>query len=178
MTTSILQPPTRPALANEREALRLDLSAPAARGAVDGSWWPQSHDLTIEIPDLVDHFPKERGQVHRVVFSRPDWDTAPPHASRSRQDQGRLLPARRHPPGLAVDVDPGADPAVRAGAGGCVGTCSPDLSDGSGSPRAGSPPPTSRTPMPRSTARTTAAPGGLPTTWRPHSGPRASSCRT
>ena len=79
MTTSILQPSTRPALANEREALRLDLSATAARGAVDGSWWPQSRDLTIEIPDLVDHFPKERGQVHRVVFSRPDWDTAPHH---------------------------------------------------------------------------------------------------
>jgi hypothetical protein len=77
MTTSIPQFTTKTAPANERVGLRLHLSAPSARGAVDGSWWPQSRDLTIEIPDLVDHFPKERGQVHRVVFSRPDWDTAP-----------------------------------------------------------------------------------------------------
>jgi hypothetical protein len=44
---------------------------------VDGSWWPQSRDLAVELADLVDNFPKQLGEVHRVVFSRPDWDTAP-----------------------------------------------------------------------------------------------------
>ena len=77
MTTSIPESPTATAPANERVGLRLRLLDPTAPGAVDGSWWPQSRDLAVELPDLVDHFPKERGQVHRVVFSRPDWDTGP-----------------------------------------------------------------------------------------------------
>jgi len=29
------------------------------------------------LADLVDNFPVTLGRVHRVVFSRPDWDTAP-----------------------------------------------------------------------------------------------------
>jgi uncharacterized protein DUF5994 len=77
MTTSIPESPTATAPVNERVGLRLRLLDPTAPGAVDGSWWPQSRDLAVELRDLVDHFPKERGQVHRVVFSRPDWDTAP-----------------------------------------------------------------------------------------------------
>jgi hypothetical protein len=74
MTTSIPQPPKRPEAENERLPLRLHLSDPPARGALDGSWWPQSRDLTVELPDLIDHFPKARGAVQRVVVSRPDWD--------------------------------------------------------------------------------------------------------
>lgn len=46
-------------------------------GALDGGWWPQSRDLSVELPDLVDNFPVALGRVQRVVFSRPDWDTAP-----------------------------------------------------------------------------------------------------
>lgn len=77
MTTSIPQPRTPTTQTKQRVALRLQLSDPTVRSAVDGSWWPQSRDLAIELADLVDHFPKQLGQVHRVVFSRPDWDTAP-----------------------------------------------------------------------------------------------------
>ena len=50
-------------------------------GALDGSWWPQSRDLSFELADLVDHFPIALGEVQRVVFSRPDWDTAPHRVS-------------------------------------------------------------------------------------------------
>jgi hypothetical protein len=46
-------------------------------GPMDGSWWPQSRDISVELSDLVDHFPSEHGEVYRAVFSRPDWDTAP-----------------------------------------------------------------------------------------------------
>jgi hypothetical protein len=77
MTTSIPQPRTPSTQAQQRVALRLHLAGPSERAAVDGSWWPQSRDLAIELADLVDHFPKQHGEVHRVVFSRPDWDTAP-----------------------------------------------------------------------------------------------------
>ena len=77
MTTSIPQPRTPYTQAKQRFALRLHLSDPNERSAVDGSWWPQSRDLAVELADLVDHFPEQLGEVHRVVFSRPDWDTAP-----------------------------------------------------------------------------------------------------
>ena len=77
MTTSIPQPRTPYTQVKQRLALRLHLSDPTERSAVDGSWWPQSRDLAIELADLVDHLPKQLGEVHRVVFSRPDWDTAP-----------------------------------------------------------------------------------------------------
>ncbi len=77
MTTSIPQYVTMSTPAEQRVALRLHLSDPTDRGAVDGWWWPQSRDIAVELPDLLDHFPKQHGEVHRVVFSRPDWDTAP-----------------------------------------------------------------------------------------------------
>ena len=77
MMTSIPQPRTPSTQAKQRVALRLHLSDPTERSAVDGSWWPQSRDLALELADLVDHFPRQLGEVHRVVFSRPDWDTAP-----------------------------------------------------------------------------------------------------
>ena len=77
MTTSIPQPRTPNTQAKQRVALRLHLPDPTDRSAVDGSWWPQSRDLAVELADLVDHFPRQLGEVHRAVFSRPDWDTAP-----------------------------------------------------------------------------------------------------
>lgn len=44
---------------------------------LDGGWWPYSRDLTLEMRELVRHFPPERGRIVRALFSRPDWDTAP-----------------------------------------------------------------------------------------------------
>jgi hypothetical protein len=61
----------------DRPPLRLQLNQPMGDGALDGSWWPQSRDLSLELADLVDKFPAALGEVHRVVFSRPDRDTAP-----------------------------------------------------------------------------------------------------
>lgn len=43
-------------------------------GPLDGAWWPRSRNLQVEIADLVDHFPPEKGEVVRLLFARPDWD--------------------------------------------------------------------------------------------------------
>jgi hypothetical protein len=77
MTTPTRTLPSAPASAAERVPLRLRLNQTMGGGALDGSWWPQSRDLSLELADLVDNLPVELGEIHRVVFSRPDWDTAP-----------------------------------------------------------------------------------------------------
>jgi hypothetical protein len=60
-----------------RHPLRLQLSEPPGRAALDGGWWPQSRDIDIELADLVDRFPAAIGRVDRALYSRPDWDTQP-----------------------------------------------------------------------------------------------------
>jgi hypothetical protein len=82
-TSTHLQPASK-----VRAPLRLQLNTELGQGPLDGSWWPQSRDLSLELADLVDHFPQEHGQVYRAVFSRPDWDTAP---HRVRVNRGRLI---------------------------------------------------------------------------------------
>jgi len=69
--------PTDLTTPDRRTPLRLRLAPTMGHGALDGSWWPQSRDLPVELADLVDNFPSDYGEVRRVVFSRPDWDTAP-----------------------------------------------------------------------------------------------------
>ena len=71
MTTS--NDPTIPG----RIPLRLRLAEPPGRSSLAGGWWPQSRDLAVELPDLVDNFPSERGRISHVALSAPDWDTAP-----------------------------------------------------------------------------------------------------
>jgi len=77
MTTPTHPLASAPAAAADRVPLRLQLNQAMGDGALDGSWWPQSRDLSVELADLVDNLPVELGEIHRVVFSRPDWDTAP-----------------------------------------------------------------------------------------------------
>ena len=93
MTTPTRTLPPAPASAAERVPLRLRLNQTMGDGALDGSWWPQSRDLSLELADLVDNLPVELGEIHRVVFSRPDWDTAP---HRVRVARG-LLKVGSHP---------------------------------------------------------------------------------
>jgi hypothetical protein len=69
----------------DRVPLRLHLHQTVGEGALDGSWWPQSRDLSLELADLVDHFPVALGEIHRVVFSRPDWDAAPHRVQTARR---------------------------------------------------------------------------------------------
>ena len=73
MTTSHDHSPTAPT----RLPLRLSMSDRPGLDTLDGGWWPQSRDLAVELADLADHFPPSLGRVQHVVYSPPDWDTAP-----------------------------------------------------------------------------------------------------
>jgi hypothetical protein len=60
-----------------RRPLRLALAERLGRNRLDGAWWPQSRDLSVELADLVDHFPAGVGRVSRALVSPPDWDAQP-----------------------------------------------------------------------------------------------------
>lgn len=74
MTTS--NSPVHPS-SPARGSLRLRMVEHPGRGRVDGGWWPRSHDLAVELVDLVDHFSARFGKVGWVSASRPDWAAAP-----------------------------------------------------------------------------------------------------
>ncbi len=59
-----------------RGSVRLRMVEHPGRDRVDGGWWPRSHDLVVELADLVDHFPARFGKVGWVSASRPDWAVA------------------------------------------------------------------------------------------------------
>jgi hypothetical protein len=68
---------THVAAVSERGPLRLQLNGTMGDGTQDGTWWPRTRDLHLELPDLVDNFPTDYGLVDRILFARADWDTAP-----------------------------------------------------------------------------------------------------
>jgi hypothetical protein len=71
---STLAPPIPPP---SRGPLRLRMAEHPGRNHLDGGWWPQSRDLTVELADLVDHFPGKFGRIDRALVSPPDWEPAP-----------------------------------------------------------------------------------------------------
>jgi hypothetical protein len=50
----------------------------AARGHVDGAWWPRSRDPAMEFPGLVLATSSWVGPVTRVAYRANDWDEAGP----------------------------------------------------------------------------------------------------
>lgn len=58
--------------------LRLRLTEHQGRDHLDGGWWPHSRDLGVELRELVDGFPPERGRVVRTLYSPPDWEAGAP----------------------------------------------------------------------------------------------------
>jgi hypothetical protein len=53
------------------------LVTPSDEQTLDGGWWPYSRDLTREMVELAQNFPRERGRVVRAAYCSTDWDGAP-----------------------------------------------------------------------------------------------------
>jgi hypothetical protein len=69
---------TDPAISVEpvRAEVRLRMKPnTAARGHVDGAWWPRSHDPAAEFPGLVLVMSSWVGPIRRVTYHLHDWDT-------------------------------------------------------------------------------------------------------
>jgi hypothetical protein len=71
-------PPARPSMS---PASRLCLCpTPAARGVLDGGWWPHSRDPAVELPkliaDLNTHF-GQRATITGVALNLTAWDRTP-----------------------------------------------------------------------------------------------------
>jgi hypothetical protein len=62
---------------NRSSRLRLKPNAKTATGYVDGGWWPASHDLIAELPDLLGLVVDRIGPVERVSYHLGDWDGGP-----------------------------------------------------------------------------------------------------
>jgi hypothetical protein len=67
-----------------RVPLRLRLSDPTRPHPLDGGWWPQSGNLSVEMGDLVDGYPAERARIVRALYSPPDWEDAPKRVTTAR----------------------------------------------------------------------------------------------
>ena len=65
-----------PAAARDALRMRLKPQVPAT-GYVDGAWWPRSHQLTAELPDLLAELAGRAGTVALVGYHRGAWDAAP-----------------------------------------------------------------------------------------------------
>lgn len=59
------------------DEVRLRLGPRSGPQHFDGAWWPRSRDLVGQLPALVKQFPVELGEITRVSYCGPDWDTAP-----------------------------------------------------------------------------------------------------
>jgi Family of unknown function (DUF5994) len=66
--------PDRPYLS----AARLSLAAGAAhRGALDGGWWPRSHDAWVELPELATTLVEHLGRVTHLAVDPYCWERIP-----------------------------------------------------------------------------------------------------
>jgi hypothetical protein len=76
--------------------LRLKPKAPVS-GHVDGAWWPQTDDLTAELPDLLAVLSVRLGTIDRVMYNLAEWAQMPKRLVTGgravRLDGYRLQPA-------------------------------------------------------------------------------------
>ena len=85
-----------PSTSIQRVPLRLRLSDSAH--PLDGGWWPQSPFLAVELAQLVDQFPADRGRIVRAVCCPADWSDAPKRVSTARGyiEAGTFPPEDKH----------------------------------------------------------------------------------
>ncbi|MFJ9779541.1 DUF5994 family protein [Amycolatopsis sp. NPDC101161] len=56
--------------------LRLKPAGPAT-GHVDGAWWPETQDLSAELPPLLTAVAARLGRIDRVTYHLGEWPGAP-----------------------------------------------------------------------------------------------------
>lgn len=56
--------------------LRLKAKAPQT-GYVDGAWWPRTHSLPTELPDLLAVLSVRLGPIDRVLYNVGEWSASP-----------------------------------------------------------------------------------------------------
>jgi hypothetical protein len=78
--------PSSRAAANAEARLEMKPSG-AARGSVDGAWWPQSLEPADEFPALVMALDKWMDRVSRVIYNLDLWEPAP----RTLEVDGRVF---------------------------------------------------------------------------------------
>ncbi|GAA2021571.1 hypothetical protein GCM10009839_18340 [Catenulispora yoronensis] len=49
----------------------------AGTGLFDGAWWPRSHDIETELPDLITAFAAHVGRIRRVAVDIAAWLDTP-----------------------------------------------------------------------------------------------------
>jgi hypothetical protein len=60
------------------EAARISFRQPVTRsGFIDAAWWPRSHDLTSELPPLLDVLWTAAREITRITYNIAAWDPAP-----------------------------------------------------------------------------------------------------
>ena len=70
--------PRTPAEDSRDAAVRLALVDSPARGTtLDGAWWPRTHDLSEELPALVEELHRRGIRVTRVGYHPAAWDPTP-----------------------------------------------------------------------------------------------------
>ncbi len=81
--------------------LRLKPKAPRS-GYVDGAWWPQSDDLTAELPDLLAVLSVRLGRIDRVLYNLNEWANVP--AKLTSGGRAVRLDGYRRQPSNTVEV--------------------------------------------------------------------------
>lgn len=46
-------------------------------GLFDGAWWPRSHDIVLELPDLITALSLRLGRIRRVALDTAAWEEVP-----------------------------------------------------------------------------------------------------
>lgn len=70
-TAAALPAPTRNAL-----RLRLKPNEPTPGGRADGTWWPHSRNLFVELPPLLSALAVRLGGIERVMYNLACWQPA------------------------------------------------------------------------------------------------------
>jgi hypothetical protein len=103
----ITGPPAIVVAAAHRLPARLSLHPEASpAGGLDGTWWPRSLDLSVELPGLIRAAATRLDQVTEAVYHPESWDTTVRHLVA----EGRVVRlAARHVQPAEVITLTGAD---------------------------------------------------------------------